>query len=209
MGQGWKRWAEAASRGAVDRVSKAVPGLARHIRVCRRFGPCPAEDPGKDTEVRPRRRRSRIPWFAGARRSLPLRLRPTVGPTGRNGPDAAPACRNRNGPHPSPAPMPTHSMEGSPMSANEVPRNTSFLPNRRDFIELGLAMSTFAAMPGLTGAATHLKPEGSFTMLCHDRRRYRDLLQGLGSEGRPADHVPSRLAAFQRRLGRADAVLPA
>ena len=50
------------------------------------------------------------------------------------------------------------------MSANEVPRNTSFLPNRRDFIELGLAMGTFAAMPGLAGAATHLETEGPFTM---------------------------------------------
>ncbi len=39
-------------------------------------------------------------------------------------------------------------------------------------------------------------------------RRHRDLLQGLGSEGRPADRLPSRLAALRRRLGQPDDVLP-
>jgi hypothetical protein len=33
----------------------------------------------------------------------------------------------------------------------------------------------------------------------HDERRDRDLLQGLGTEGRPADRVPSLLAAQRRR----------
>ena len=35
----------------------------------------------------------------------------------------------------------------------------------------------------------------------HHERRRRDLLQGLGPEGRAADHVPSRLAAVGGRLG--------
>src|SRR5690606_3301392 len=41
----------------------------------------------------------------------------------------------------------------------------------------------------------------------HERRR-RHLLQGLGPEGRPADHVPPRLAVVIGRLGQPNAVLP-
>ena len=44
--------------------------------------------------------------------------------------------------------------------------------------------------------------------LHQDQRRRPDLLQGLGSEGRPAHRLPSRLAASARRLGQPDAVLP-
>ena len=42
----------------------------------------------------------------------------------------------------------------------------------------------------------------------HHPRRDGDFLQGLGPEGRPADRLPSWLAAQRRRLGQPDDVLP-
>src|SRR5687767_11594040 len=40
-----------------------------------------------------------------------------------------------------------------------------------------------------------------------NKRRHGNLLQGLGTPGRAADRLPSRLAAQRRRLGHADALL--
>src|ERR1700722_15357790 len=53
-----------------------------------------------------------------------------------------------------------------------------------------------------------VKREGSDNGDDYDHRRHRDLLQGLGPEGRPAAVLPSWLAAERRRLGQPDDVLP-
>ena len=54
-------------------------------------------------------------------------------------------------------------------------------------------------------ADIHPSTGGSRDGVRDDRRRHGDLLQGLGQ--RSADHVPPRMAAQLRRLGRADDVL--
>nr|AIW81347.1 alpha/beta hydrolase fold containing protein [uncultured bacterium TB157_p] len=43
--------------------------------------------------------------------------------------------------------------------------------------------------------------------LCDNKRRRRNFLQRLGPQGCPADPLPSRLAAEQRRLGQSNALL--
>ena len=90
-------------------------------------------------------------------------------------------------------------LENSDLSSTQIRHGICQLANPK------AARSDLSVQPA---ASHHPNSKEKTDVLCHHQRRRRDFLQGLGSEGRAADRVPSRLAAERRRLGHPDAVLP-
>ena len=178
------------------RPPRRVRRVVRHLR---HPLACPAALPGERGQLR------------AAQRGLgrhPTRARPGAADRRRPGPDGARGHRPRRLPDPVPQPR-RHRAEGLPrpraldgcgrgLAGDRRHRPGVPHPPRRRDGRPASSRPDHVRSPRPAGGASHAHH--------HDRRRHRDLLQGLGD--RSADRLQPRLAAVGRRLGRPDDVLP-